>query len=216
MAMPQRSLERTEPTVRAHLWAIASSLFFALTCTTALSARDPASARGYAPREIGDWTVTASKDGKGCFLTRTYKRPGDTTVLLGLDTDGTNRLSVLNANWSIKDKDRLTLTFRLSNSSYPAHFAVGIVSDGKQGFVTSFGAKFPSYFAVSKDLQISRGDVPVERLSLERIDAAVAGLRKCVDDQSGEPAAAPGGKPHSDDIPSDPFASAPKRDSRKK
>ena len=216
MAMPQRSIERTAPAVRAHLWAIAPSLFFALTCTTALSARDPASARGYAPREIGDWTVTASKDGKGCFLTRTYERLGDTTVLLGLDTDGTNRLSVLNANWSIKAKDRLTLTFRLSNSSYPAHFAVGIVSDGKQGFVTSFGAKFPSYFASSKDFQISRGDVPVERLSLERIEAAVAGLRKCVDDQSGEPAAAPSGKAHSDDIPPDPFASAPKRDSKKK
>jgi len=70
-------------------------------------------------------------------------------MLIGLDIDGANRLSVLNANWSIKSKDRLTLNFRLSNSSYPAHFAVGIVSDGKQGFVTSFGAKFPAYFAAS-------------------------------------------------------------------
>ena len=216
MAMPQRPIQCTAPTVRARLRAIAPSLFFALVCAASLSARDPASARGHASREIGDWTVTASKDGKGCFLTRTYERPGDTTVLLGLDIDGTNRLSVLNANWSIKAKDRLTLNFRLSNSSYPAHFAVGIASDGKQGFVTSFGAKFPSYFAASKELQISRGDVPVERLSLERIDAAVAGLRKCVDDQSGEPAAAPGGKAHSDDIPEDPFASAAKRDSKKK
>jgi len=201
--------------VRARPWAIMRPLLFALVCTTSLSARDHASARGYAPRDVGDWTVTASKDGKGCFLTQTYERPGDTTVLLGLDIDGTNRLSVLNANWSIKSKDRLTLNFRLSNSSYPAHFAVGIVSNGKQGFVTSFGAKFPSYFATSKDLQISRGDVPVERLDLEKIDAAVALLRKCVDDQSGEPADAAGGKTHSDDIPVDPFASAPKRESKK-
>lgn len=215
MAMPQRPIEYALLTVRAWHRAIVPSLFFALVCATSLSARDHVSARGHAPREIGDWTVTASKDGKGCFLTRTYERPGDTTVLLGLDMDGTNRLSVLNANWSIKAKDRLTLNFRLSNSSYPAHFAVGIVSDGKQGFVTSFGAKFPSYFAASKDLQISRGDVPVERLSLERIDTAIAGLRTCVDGQPGEPAMATGGKAHSDDIPEDPFASAPKRDSKK-
>jgi hypothetical protein len=211
MAMPHRSIEYALPTVRAWHWAIVPSLFLALVCATSLSARDHA----HAPREIGDWTVTASKDGKGCFLTRTYERPGDTTVLLGLDLDGTNRLSVLNANWSIKAKDRLTLNFRLSNSSYPAHFAVGIVSEGKQGFVTSFGAKFPSYFAASKDLQISRGDVPVERLSLERIDTAVAGLRTCVADQSGEPAVTTGEKAHSDDIPEDPFASASKRDSKK-
>jgi hypothetical protein len=215
MAMPHRSIEYAPPAVRTWHWAIVPSLLFASVCAISLPARDHAPADGHAPREIGDWTVTPSKDGKGCFLTRTYERPGDTTVLLGLDLDGTNRLSVLNANWSIKARDRLTLNFRLSNSSYPAHFAVGIVSDGKQGFVTSFGAKFPSYFAASKDLQISRGDVPVERLSLERIDAAVAGLRTCVADQSGEPAVATGGKAHSDDIPEDPFASASKRDSKK-
>lgn len=215
MAMLRRLTECTTPVFRARLWPILQPLCLALVCATSLSARDHQSARGYAPHEIGDWTVTASKDGKGCFLSRTYEHPGDTTVLLGLDSDGTNRLSVLNANWSIKAKDRLTLNFRLSTSSYPAHFAVGLVADGKQGFVTSFGPKFPSYLAASKDLQISRGDVPVERLSLERVDAAVAALRKCVDDQPGGAANATGGKTHSDDIPEDPFASAPKRESKK-
>lgn len=215
MVMPQRLIERATLIVRTRLRAAARALVFALVCTTSLSAHDHASADGYAPHKIGDWTVSASKDGKGCFLTRTYERPGETTVLLGVDIDGANRLSVLNANWSIKSKDRLTLNFRLSNSSYPAHFAVGIVSDGKQGFVTSFGAKFPSYFAASKDLQISRGDVPVERLSLEKVDSAVVRLRKCVEDQSGQPAVATGDKAHSDAIPEDPFGSAAMRESKK-
>lgn len=138
-----------------------------------------------------------------------------TTLLLGLDIDGTNRLSVLNANWSIKSKQRLKLNFRLSNSSYPAHFAIGIVSEGKQGFVTSFGAKFPSYFAASRTLQISRGDVPVERLSLDGGEAAVAELGNCLDAQQGKPAAAAGEKARSGDIPKDPFASAPARESKK-
>jgi hypothetical protein len=186
-----------------------------LVCATSLSASNHASARDYAGRDVGGWTVTASKDGKGCFLTREYERNGGTTLLLGLDIDGTNRLSVLNANWSIKPKDRLKLNFRLSNSSYPAHFAVGMVSEGKQGFVTSFGAKFPSYFATSKDLRISRGDVPVERVSLDGGDTAVAELRNCVDDQRAKPAAAMRGKAHSDDIPMDPFAPAPARESKK-
>jgi hypothetical protein len=183
-------------------------------CATALCANGAAS-RDYASRDVGDWTVTASKDGKGCFLTRDYDRTGETTLLFGLDIDDTNRLSVLNANWSIKPKDQLKLNFRLSNSSYPAHFAVGIASEGKQGFVTSFGTKFPSYFAGSKMLYIFRGDVPVERLNLDGADAAVAELRKCVDDQRATPAAATDRRAHSDDIPNDPFAPTPKRESKK-
>lgn len=220
MIQPQRPIGYAAPFFRTLLRATVRPALFALVCAAGLSASERAYAREYASRDVGDWTVTASKDGKGCFLTRTYESPGDTTVLLGLDIGGTNRLSVLNANWSIKPKDRLKLNFRLSNSSYPAHFAVGIVSDGKQGFVTSFGAKFPSYFAASKVLQISRGKVPVERLNLDGGGAAVTALGHCVDDQRADgardqPAAAPGGKAHSSDIPEDPFAPTPARKSKK-
>ena len=174
-----------------------------------------ASARDYPSRSVGDWTVTASKDGKGCFLTREYEPNGGTTLLLGLDTDGTNRLSVLNPNWSIRPKDRLKLNFRLSNSSYPAHFAIGIASDGKQGFVTSFGAKFPSLFAASRTLYVSRGKVPVERLDLGGAGPAVTQLGKCVDDQRGAPAIADSKRARSDDIPKDPFAQPSKKKSKK-
>ena len=215
MVMPQRPIECTDPILGARLRAIVWPLLFALVCATGLFASNPAAASNYASRDVGDWTVAASKDGKGCFLTREYERNGGTTVFLGVDIDGTNRLSVLNANWSIKPKDHLELNFRLSNSSYPAHFSVGMASEGKQGFVTSFGAKFPSYFAASKALQISRGDVPVARLDLDGSSAAVVELRNCVAAQREKPAAAAGGKTHPDNIPSDPFAPAPARDSKK-
>lgn len=215
MVTPQRPIECANPIVRARLQATVRPVFFALVCAASLFASDHASARDYASRDVGGWAVATSKDGKGCFLTRVYERNGGTTLFLGLDIDGTNRLSVLNANWSIKSKDRLRLNFRLSNSSYPAHFAVGLVSEGKQGFVTSFGAKFPSYFAASKTLHISRGDVPVERLSLDGGEAAVAVLRNCVEAQREEPAATVGQKMHSDNIPKDPFAPAPARESKK-
>lgn len=211
MVTPQRQIECSGPIVRARL----RTAVFALVCAVSLSASDHASARDYASRDVSGWRVTASKDGKGCFLTREYERNGETTLLLGLDINGANRLSLLNANWSIEPKDQLKLNFRLSNSSYPAHFAVGIESEGKQGFVTSFGAKFPSYFAASKSLYVSRGNVPVERLSLDGVDAAIAELRNCVDDQQERPAAAAGGKARSDDIPKDPFASPPGRESKK-
>ncbi|WBO22158.1 hypothetical protein [Sphingomonas abietis] len=188
--------------------------FFVLLGVAGLAAAGPAPARDPAPRDLGSWTVAPSTDGKGCFLTRSYDGNGGTTLLLGLDVDGANRLSVLNANWSIKAKQALKLNFRLSNSSYPDHFAVGIVSDGQQGFVTSFGMKFPSYVATSKDLRISRGDVPVGRWDLDGAAAAVAALEHCVGDLQVDPAAAPhGNAPHrkksSDGIPSDPFAPAP-------
>lgn len=138
--------------------------FACLSLLAGLFASAPAIARDDAPRAIGGWTVAPSKDGQGCFLTKVYDRPGDTTLLLGLDRDGTNHLTVLNSNWSIEPKQRLKLDFRLSKGGYAKHFAVGLASDGKRGFVTSFEPKFPAYFASSHMLAIARGDVPVERL----------------------------------------------------
>ncbi len=86
-------------------------MLFALICAAGLFASDDASARDYASRNVGSWTVVASNDGKGCFLTRDYDRNGGTTLLLGLDTDGANRLSVLNANWSIKPQGSVEVEF---------------------------------------------------------------------------------------------------------
>jgi len=215
MVTPQRPIEHAAPVIQDRRRAAVRLAFLALIGVTSLAARDHEPTRDYASQKIGDWIVSASKDGKGCFVTRTYDRPGDTTVLLGVDIDGTNRLSVLNANWSIKPKDRLKLNFSLSNSSYPAHFAVGMVSEGKQGFVTSFGEKFPSYFGSSRALHISRGDVPVERLDLDGSSAAVAELKNCVADQRAKPAAARDDGQRPDHIPTDPFAPASKRKSKR-
>lgn len=167
-------------------------------------------------RDVEGWTVAASKDKRGCFLTRTYEGAGGTTLLLGLDIDGSNRLSVLNDNWSIKQMDRLKLNFRLSSGGYSRQQVVGIESDGKKGFVTNFETKFPDYFAASKALHISRGDVPVEQLSLEGSGAAVAELRRCVGMYAAKAVAGSREKGRSDQIPRDPFAPDAKRRSRDK
>jgi hypothetical protein len=182
---------------------------------TALFAFAPARAQDYAVRDVGDWTVTASRDKQGCFLTRAYERPGDTTLLLGLDIDGTNHLSVLNADWSIKPQDQLRLNFRLSTGGYANHFAVGMASEGKRGFVTTFEAKFPAYFASSKVLRVSRGNVPVEQLSLEGSGAAVAELRRCVWIHKAKIVGGGARKDRADKIPTDPFAPDAKRNSAK-
>jgi len=180
----------------------------ALAALAALAGAGGAAAATHdAPSQaVGDWTVTPSRDGAGCFMTRTYQRTGGTTLLLGLDVDGANHLSVLNANWSIKPKDRLKLNFHLTKANYPRHFAVGMASAGQQGFVTSFDVKFPSDFAASTVLLITRDKVTVERLPLDGSGAAVAALRQCVEGQ--RKAAGSGGTVRSDDIPLDPFAAA--------
>jgi len=159
-------------------------------------------------RKIGDWTLAVSEDGDGCFLTRIYDRPGDTTLLLGLDRDGSNHLTVLNANWSIKPKERLALDFTLTGGSYPKHFAVGLASDDQQGFVTSFEKPFPTYLARSQTLNIARGDVPVERLSLAGSGAAIAALRDCVTARKAPPAKTTRSGDAAEGIPRDPFAKA--------
>lgn len=214
MPTPQHPIEFDALVVGARLRPIRHVSFRILACAIGFLAGASATAHDYPSRDVGAWTVTASQDGQGCFLTRVYQHPGDTTLLLGLSLDGTNHMSVLNANWSIKPKDRLNLDFRLSKNSYAKHFAIGMASNGKQGFVTSFETKFPSYFAASRMLDISRGDVPVERLDLDGSGAAVVELRKCVAAQREKPAAAANGKTDSDDIPKDPFALAPGQDSR--
>ncbi|MDV3456073.1 hypothetical protein RZN05_03695 [Sphingomonas sp. HF-S4] len=176
----------------------------------ALCAAVPASAQGYSAREVGGWTVAASRDGEGCFLTRTYAGAGGTTLLLGLDRDGSNHLTLLNANWSIKPKERWKLTFKLSSGGYADHAVVGMASDGKKGFVTSFDAKFPAHFAASKAIHIYRGDVPVEQLGLAGSGAAVAELKNCV----GVVGSAAPEMRRSDRIPKDPFAPESRRKSR--
>ncbi|KQR87395.1 hypothetical protein [Sphingomonas sp. Leaf343] len=187
------------------------TVFVGAGCLAAM----PAAARDYPTRDVAGWTVAASKDGKGCFLTRKYDRAGATTLLLGIDTDGTNHLTVLNDNWSIKAKDRLKLTFRLSSGAYPGHFAVGLIADGQRGFVTSFEPQFPTYFARSAMLAIARGDTPVERLDLTGSGAAVIELRRCVEFVRVNPGPKAVDTVRPADIPEDPFAPAPKRTSRK-
>lgn len=187
--------------------------FFPVALVAGLFASANASAQNYAVRDVGSWTVAASKDGSGCFLTRTYAGTGETTLLLGLDIDGANRLSVLNDNWSIKPRDQWKLTFKLSKGGYPDHPVVGMASDGKRGFVTDFDAKFPSHFAASRALHIYRGDVPVEQLGLEGSGAAVAELRRCVGIHAAKPATGGRENERSDRIPKDPFAPDAKRSS---
>lgn len=144
------------------------------------------------------WRVAPSGDGKGCFATKDF--PRGTTMLLGIDADGSNRLTLLNPDWSIGAKERVPLTFRLTRASYPDHLAVGIAADGKRGFVTGFGRDFPAQIATSRALAVFRGKVPVERLALDGSGAAVTRVRACVAGLR-----APKSRT-SDDIPRDPFA----------
>lgn len=182
------------------------------SAVVALLVAAPALAQDYPARQLGDWTVAPSKDGSGCFISRDFDRPGHTSVLLGLSRDGSNHFSVLNENWSIRPQDRLKLTYKLSQGGYPNHAAVGIVADGKQGFVAAFDAGFPTAFAGSKALHIERGDTPVERLPLDGSGAAVAELQRCVAAQHG-PAKA---EASDDGIPRDPFAPVGKRKGKRR
>lgn len=168
-----------------------------------------APAQGYATRDLGQWKIAAARDGDGCFMTRTYPREGDTTLLFGLSADGSNRLTLLNANWSIRPRDRLTLDYRLSNRRLPKQAAIGLASGNKQGFVSAFDARFPAQFAAATSLAIFRGETPVERLTLEGTGAAIAELKRCVAASKARPTARP---TPDDTIPRDPFAeSKPKR-----
>jgi len=152
----------------------------AIAAATLLSLAGTTFARDAAAPSPGGWVISRSEGGDGCFMSKSFDHPGATTLLFGLDGDGTNHLTVLNSHWSIKPRDRLKLDFRLTGGAYPGHFAIGLAADGKRGFVTSFEPRFPAYIAASRTLEIARGKVPVEKLPLDGSGAAVASLRKCV------------------------------------
>ena len=169
-------------------------------CATAAAAGD------YPTRAVGPWVVSASSDQLGCFLTRTYAGNRDTTLQFGIDRDGSNRLTLLNTDWSITRKQRLALNFRLSNAAFPRHAAVGIAADGKKGFVTSFGADFPTHFAASRYLRVDLDGTPVADLDLNGSGAAVAELRRCVG-RSRDPLGRRDGEGRTTTrVPVDPFA----------
>lgn len=162
----------------------------------------PATAQADTDKAAAAWTVAASRDGRGCFATRRYDGPGDTTLLLGLDPDGANHLTVVNDNWSITPRQALMLEFRLTRGGYGDHPAVGIEADGKRGFVATFEPRFPDHIAASRRLDIYRGTTPVARLDLTGSGAAVARLRRC---STARTSATPGAQTPSD-VPIDPFA----------
>lgn len=179
----------------------------ALAVAAALLASTAATAQDDAVRDVGGgWTLSPSSDGKGCFVTRAYPAPRETVLQLGLDTDGSNRLTLLNANWSIRARERLKLDFRLSNAAFPRHDAIGIVAEGRRGFVTTFGATFPRNLATSAFLHVRRGTVRVEELSLAGSGTAIAALRTCVERRRTAPAAASKPGRGTSGIPLDPFA----------
>lgn len=182
-----------------------------LAIAASLIASTPLAAQDDRARDVGGWTLAPSEDGSGCFLSRQYDGGGHTTLLLGLDVDGTNRLTMLNDNWSIAPQARVKLDFRLSGGGYVKHDAVGLASNGQKGFVTTFDAKFPTYFATSTALQVARGAIPVEQLDLAGSGAAIAALRRCVETHRAAAKPAPGKTMRSDAIPKDPFAPDHKR-----
>ena len=210
-----RRFRRLGEALRVRAWTHLRPMLHlsALTATMVLSTGSVAA--DYAMRDVGPWMVSASRDKQGCFLSRTYRKPRATTLLFGLDVDGSNRLTVLNANWSIREKEPLRLNFQLSNASFPRHLAVGIAAEGKQGFVTSFGATFPRQLAESEFLRIRRGNVPVEDLGLDGSGAAIAEMRKCVDQYREAHAKGRAVEDDTGRIPTDPFAIKARRDSKK-
>lgn len=193
---------RIEPRTRAPRVALAAMLAAA---AIGAGAAAPARAADYPGRTVAGWTVAASRDGQGCFLTRGFAMNGGTQLLLGLNADGTSQLTLLNANWSIAPREALTLTYRLSRAAYADHRAIGLHADGKRGFVAAFDRAFPERFAAARTLAVTRGTVPVAALDLAGSGAAVAEMRRCVAAQRNRSAADPAAE-SSTEIPRDPFA----------
>ena len=135
-----------------------------------------------------------------------YEGDGATNLLLSLDIEGANSLMVDNYNWSTKDDEEYDIDYYLTAGVYDKHASRGYEHKGRHGFVTYFEAKFLTYFAASKSLDIRRGDVVVDELSLSGSGAAIAEMRRCVGLLKAKADAEAREKAKWAHIPKDPFA----------
>jgi len=177
-------------------WALAAAISSMLAT--------PALAEDWA-REVGGWTV--GRTGDMCIMTMEYEGAGATNLTLAVNEETEKTyLSVDNYLWSAKEGEVYELAYHLGEWVYTAP-AIGTEANYiRKGFITSVSSEFLSDFAKSDDLEITRGDILVDDLSLKGSAAGLAVFERCRTELARDMEQRRRDRERLSHIPTDPFA----------
>lgn len=163
----------------------------------------PATARDWP--ETAGWEISESDD--FCLMSMEYEGPGDSTLAIGLYSDGRIIVANVNYSWSAeKGRPYPDVSFLLNGKSYSGT-AVGVDILGKKGFAMKFGSEILADIAAAPAVHVYKGDALVDRLKLTGSAAALVVTRRCLASVRAKLAAAEREKQRWSDLPRDPFAS---------
>lgn len=155
----------------------------------------------------------SSRDEKGgCIATFEYEGPGSTKTTLFRTLEGDRQdlvfLTVVNYEWSAKEKQTYKLEYAFEGGVYERD-AFGVVNDSiYKGFMTAFPAdEFLKIYSKSPWFHIYMGDTVVDRLSLKGSTAGVALFNRCWSWVLSTERTANAERKKFEGIPRDPFAS---------
>lgn len=155
---------------------------------------------------VAGWE-TFESDGEMCGVGSDYEGDGETRLIVTINLEDRVALLASNYNWSAKEGEKYEgIEYILNGSSFGGGVAVGIETDLRKGFVTTFPVTFLNDFAAGTSLHIYKGDKAIDRLNLKGSGAAVAHLRRCIARLKAVRAAENREKAKFADIPKDPFA----------
>lgn len=156
------------------------------------------------PKTSG-WNVGQLDD--ACAITSSFEGKGDSELTLFLNLDGTAGLHVTNAQWSAKKGEAYELSYIVNGHSYSGNsIGIGESYDSRKGFVATFPRSFVEDVRKSSNLVIKRGDVTVDRLSMDGSSAALLVAESCVSAVRAHVDAATREKRRFSNIADDPFA----------
>lgn len=155
---------------------------------------------------VAGWQV-GEVDGESCVMASDFEGDGETTLGVGLRTDGRVYLSLTNYNWSAVSDRVYNLAFALDGVSYSGGKSVGYVNSSKKGFITTLEPDFLQHFARSAYLTVRSEDgVTIDDLDLAGSAAALAQMRRCVAHLKSVADAEARDKARLAHIPQDPYA----------
>lgn len=129
--------------------------------------------------DAGGWSIAEGETGCGIFSG--FDGKGDTELTVLLNTDGSSGAMLTNLGWNAAEGEKYEIAWVLNGNRYEGtNFGTGRKYETRKGFVAQFDGSFLDDFAGGSSLNVYRGEILVDQLSLAGSAAAVAVAKRCV------------------------------------
>lgn len=156
--------------------------------------------------ERGGWSIVGSDE--NCSMYLEYEGPGETTIIVARQTDGSSVIGITNFNWSAEPGEEYDVKFEIDDDVFPGSVR-GYRSSGKSGFLINTSDEFDAAFRSGSSLRLYRDDELFDRLSLTGTTIASAAVERCLVGLRRQEAAIAREEARYADVALNPFARPP-------